>query len=177
MTTHCGFSYSLQPTDFLSIVRQKLPYSDRPCFQVAKWNPHEYPLEQYVRYVGFFMAQSERRMAEAGATEHVVLFDMAGWAMWHGRYMSYIKQLVGIAQDQYPERLGRAVLLHVPTLFKAAWAVISKFIDARTEAKVHFIDDKDLAAELGTLLPADAIPLAYGGAREGDVPVPNAEGW
>ena len=31
---------------------------------------------------------------------------MKGWALWHGQYFLYIKQLVGLAQDQYPERLA-----------------------------------------------------------------------
>ena len=28
------------------------------------------------------------------ATTHVCAFDMSGWAMWHARYISYIKKLL-----------------------------------------------------------------------------------
>jgi hypothetical protein len=39
-------------------------------------------------------------------------------------------------QNYYPERLGKALLIHVPYLFMKAWKMIYPFIDNNTRDKV-----------------------------------------
>ena len=90
--------------------------------QTKYWNPHEYGADAYVIYVAYFSAMMERLMKEN--TKQIIIFDMSGWAFWHARYMSYIKKLIDIAQNQYPERLGRVLMVNSPFLFRASWAVI-----------------------------------------------------
>ena len=118
-----------------------------------------------------------QKLPLAQSKQVVVLFDMSGWAVWHARYISYIQELIGIAQSQYPERLGQAVLIHVPTIFKAVWYTISNFIDKRTKDKVHFISDKEIAPTIGAIIPTEMVPVEYGGQRDSDsIPVPNCPG-
>lgn len=45
-----------------------------------------------------------------------------------------------ILQNHYPERLGCAILFAPPKLFQVFWAVVHPFLDARTAAKIHFVD-------------------------------------
>lgn len=59
-----------------------------------------------------------------------------------------MKQLLGIVQNQYPERLDRALLLNTPGIFYAAWKVISPLLDKQTRDKVFFIDKADTTATL-----------------------------
>ena len=72
---------------------------------------------------------------------------------------------LSILQDQYPERLGQAILLSPPTLFQVAWKVIAPFLDARTTAKIHFVDPMtDEGRKLmATLLDASQLDVSLGG--------------
>lgn len=142
--------------------------------QVAKWNPHEYKIEEYEKYVAWFCARSEHQMEKV--TTHLIAFDMSGWAMWHARYTSYIKKLVSIVQGQYPERLAKVLVVNAPVTFRAVWAIIKPWLDAKTSAKVEFCNGADAIAkafeEQG--VSKDVLIDKYGGNRKADeVPVPN----
>ena len=41
-------------------------------------------------------------------------------------------------QNYYPERLGKALMIHVPYIFMKAWKMIYPFIDTNTRDKVMF---------------------------------------
>jgi hypothetical protein len=73
------------------------------------------------------------------APQSILVFDLSGWALWHLKYLSYIKALVDIVQSQYPERLSKALLVNVPGLFMAAWKLISPWIDPKTRSKIFFV--------------------------------------
>jgi len=70
-----------------------------------------------------------------------------------------------ILQDQYPERLGQAILLSPPTLFHIAWKVISPFLHERTVAKIHFVDPttEQGRAVMATLLDPAHLDVSLGG--------------
>ena len=44
--------------------------------------------------------------------------------------------LVSIFQDLYPETLKRCIMVNCPWIFRAAWAVISPFVDKRVKEKI-----------------------------------------
>eukprot|EP01047_Picozoa_sp_COSAG01_P043747 COSAG01_NODE_3905_length_5559_cov_13.718498_6_plen_82_part_00 len=54
-----------------------------------------------------------------------------------------VKELVDIVQNQYPERLDRALLVNVPFIFQAAWKLIRRESDRPPAA---FDADADAAA-------------------------------
>jgi hypothetical protein len=70
-----------------------------------------------------------------------------------------------ILQDQYPERLGQAILLSPPTVFQIAWKVIAPFLDARTTAKIHFVDPatEEGRATMASLLDPSQLDASLGG--------------
>jgi len=41
-------------------------------------------------------------------------------------------------QNYYPERLGKALMIHVPYIFMKAWKMIYPFIDTNTRDKVTY---------------------------------------
>lgn len=142
--------------------------------QVGLWNPHEYGKDDYVTYVGWFEAMLERVMQTH--TKMIVIFDMAGWKFWHAKYVSYIHGLVDIAQNQYPERLRRVLMVNAPFIFKGVWAIIRPWLDPKTAAKVVFLTGKEeLKPEFADLtISLDILPARYGGAVvcETDLPCP-----
>ncbi|RRT59178.1 hypothetical protein B296_00030285 [Ensete ventricosum] len=79
-------------------------------------------------------------------------------------------------QNYYPERLGKAYLVHVPYLFMKAWKIIYPFIDNNTRKKVDlipifcddelqivFVENKNLKATLMEDIDESQIPQTYGG--------------
>jgi hypothetical protein len=145
--------------------------------QVGLWNPHEYDKDDYVTYVGWFEAMLERFMQTH--TQMVVIFDMTGWKLWHAKYVSYIQGLVDIAQNQYPERLRRVLMVSAPFIFKGVWAIIRPWLDSKTAAKVAFVTTEgELKQQFAALtLPLDLLPARYGGAVacDTDLPCPGFE--
>jgi hypothetical protein len=44
-----------------------------------------------------------------------------------------------LLQNYYPERLGKALMIHVPYIFMKAWKMIYPFIDTNTRDKVSVL--------------------------------------
>lgn len=70
---------------------------------------------------------------------------------------------IEIMQNYYPERLGKALMVHVPYIFMKAWKMVYPFIDANTRAKIMFIDDKNLDETLRREMDESQVPEIYGG--------------
>jgi hypothetical protein len=53
-------------------------------------------------------------------------------------YDRYKKKIIllCLVQNYYPERLGKALMIHVPYIFMKAWKMIYPFIDTNTRDKV-----------------------------------------
>ena len=85
-------------------------------------------------------------------------------------------QLVDVAQNQYPERLRRILMVNAPFAFKAAWKLISPWLDPVTRGKIAFVSKKEALEELGQqgVMDMAAIPVGLGGERPDDnIPTPN----
>ncbi|KAJ3129326.1 cytosolic factor, phosphatidylinositol/phosphatidylcholine transfer protein [Nowakowskiella sp. JEL0407] len=73
-----------------------------------------------------------------------------------------VQKLSQIAQDYYPETLGRMFIINAPTLFTTIWAVIRNFLDENTLNKISLIGSsyqKQLLEEID----AESLPEMYGG--------------
>ena len=72
---------------------------------------------------------------------------------------------LGIMQNHFPERLGVAILFVPPKFFQVCWSVVHPFLDARTNAKIRFVDPSTAAGrtELATLLDLSQLDTSLGG--------------
>jgi len=131
--------------------------------QAGRWNPGDYELDEFVRYCAFFMAEGERRMREHGTSTGIFLIDVAGWELGYIKHLDKIKVLVDVVQNQYPERLERALLVNVPFIFLAAWKIISPLLDPVTREKVYFISAAELETTLARFMTPEITPKQYGG--------------
>ena len=93
------------------------------------WNPADYTVEIYVKYLCFFFERLHLVFPE-DRHQVVIILDMSGWQFSDVFYLNYIRHLVDINQNQYPERLRYCNLVNVPWFFKTAWAVIKPWIDS-----------------------------------------------
>ena len=136
------------------------------------WNPEDYDMEEYIRYLAWCLLQAEQVQGE-GVSRNVVIFDVAGWKLSHVAYLSYIKELATLQANHNPERLAKAFLVNVPWIFHAAWAVIRPWLDAKTADKVVLDPTAEQLAEW--IEPANLERCFHGGQHD-DYPIPNFPG-
>ncbi|CAD7928398.1 unnamed protein product [Amoebophrya sp. A25] len=119
--------------------------------RAGRWNPQDYSVQQYERYLEYYITAVGRMADVAASKTHpfcrgfLILFDLRDWAVWHAKYFKHIGALVHVTQDHHPQRLGKAYLINAPKLFGVAWKVISPWLNERTRAKVTFLNDFSLA--------------------------------
>ncbi|KAJ1547968.1 cytosolic factor, phosphatidylinositol/phosphatidylcholine transfer protein, partial [Nowakowskiella sp. JEL0078] len=73
-----------------------------------------------------------------------------------------VQRLSQIAQDYYPETLGKMFIINAPTLFTGIWAVVRNFLDENTLNKISVMSSgyqKSLLEEIDE----NSLPSIYGG--------------
>lgn len=132
--------------------------------------------------------------AADGTARHkmTVVVDLNGMSMSHATPSVYgaLKKRVRLEEDNYPEVVRTVSIVNAPAVFTAIWAVVSKFLDNGTRAKMSIhgtsfhkevtgrgVNVQSLPAELGgglvdhgIHLPTGPIPAHYmrGFGSEGD---------
>jgi hypothetical protein len=77
----------------------------------------------------------------------------------------YLQAVSAISQNHYPERLGKLYVINAPWGFAGVFAVVKRFLDPVTVAKIHILGsgyEKDLLAQI----PAENLPKEFGGTCE-----------
>ncbi|KQK11316.1 phosphatidylinositol transfer protein 3 [Brachypodium distachyon] len=97
-----------------------------------------------------------------GQDKFLVIVDLKGWGYSNCDVRAYIAA-IEIMQSYYPERLGKALMIHVPYIFMKAWKMVYPFIDANTRDKFVFVDDKNLEETLRREMDESQLPEKYGG--------------
>ena len=77
----------------------------------------------------------------------------------------YVRQATGISQNYYPERLGQLYLINAPWGFSSAFAVVKRFLDPVTVAKIHILGGTFIT-ELTKQIPKESLPKEFGGDCE-----------
>ncbi|WOL12251.1 patellin-4 [Canna indica] len=84
-----------------------------------------------------------------------------------------MKLVVQLLQDNYPEFVAKNIFINVPFWYYAFNAVISPFLTQRTKSKFVFARPSKVSETLLNYIPAEAIPVRYGGLkRENDTEFP-----
>ncbi|RWV83085.1 hypothetical protein GW17_00055354 [Ensete ventricosum] len=79
-----------------------------------------------------------------------------------------MKQVVQLLQDNYPELVARNIFINVPFWYYAFHALISPFLTQRTRSKFVFARPAKVAETLLRYIPAEAVPVRYGGLKRDD---------
>ncbi|KAL2914177.1 cytosolic factor, phosphatidylinositol/phosphatidylcholine transfer protein [Polyrhizophydium stewartii] len=74
-----------------------------------------------------------------------------------------LQTLSAIAQNYYPETMGRMFIVNAPTLFTAVWAVIKGMLDENTVAKISVLGSAYQKQLLEAIDPS-CLPASLGGA-------------
>ncbi|XP_062206286.1 uncharacterized protein LOC133908312 [Phragmites australis] len=97
-----------------------------------------------------------------GQEKFLSIIDLKGWGYSSCDMRAYIAA-IEIMQNYYPERLGKALMIHVPSIFMKAWKMIYPFIDNNTRDKFVFVDDKSLQETLHREIDESQLPEFLGG--------------
>ncbi|XP_053692760.1 protein real-time isoform X2 [Sabethes cyaneus] len=98
-----------------------------------------------------------------------LLVDLDGLSMRH-LWRPGVKALLRIietVEKNYPETMGRVLIVRAPRVFPVLWTIVSAFIDENTRSKFLFFGGPDcLHAEDGLeqYIPAENIPSFLGGS-------------
>merc|ERR1719265_2919049 len=77
-----------------------------------------------------------------------------------------------VMQDQFPERLGAAMVCNAPALFAVMWKAVEGWIDPVTKAKFQVVPAGKSREILLKYVDASVLPKSLGGDRE-EYPTPN----
>jgi hypothetical protein len=76
----------------------------------------------------------------------------------------YIKQILQVDQNYYPERLYRLYIINSPWYFPALYGIFKPFIDQRTREKINIFSNDYLSTML-EVIDESEIPIEYGGTK------------
>ncbi|KAM0856819.1 hypothetical protein ACQ4PT_048874 [Festuca glaucescens] len=127
----------------------------------ARHFPAKRDMATFKRFIVYLLDSICARMPR-GQEKFMCIVDLKGWGYTNCDVRAYIAA-IEIMQNYYPERLGKALMIHVPYLFMKAWNMVKPFIDANTKDKFVFIDDKKLEETLKRELDESQVPEMYGG--------------
>ncbi|KAI8615844.1 CRAL-TRIO domain-containing protein [Chytriomyces sp. MP71] len=74
----------------------------------------------------------------------------------------FLGEVTGIAQNYYPETLGKMFIINAPLLFQGVWAVVKGMLDEATVAKISILGT-NYSKELLDVVDAKNLPAEYGG--------------
>lgn len=80
---------------------------------------------------------SDSRLSRVGAMLGIVDMDGFGVSKFSSDFVSFVKRISKVDQENYPEILGTLVVVNAPSVVSTMWPVIRCFLDKRTQNKVN----------------------------------------
>eukprot|EP01111_Echinosteliopsis_oligospora_P007416 TRINITY_DN2239_c0_g1_i1.p1 TRINITY_DN2239_c0_g1~~TRINITY_DN2239_c0_g1_i1.p1 ORF type:complete len:326 (-),score=81.68 TRINITY_DN2239_c0_g1_i1:32-934(-) len=81
----------------------------------------------------------------------------------NGQAQEFFSALAKLAQNYYPERLGKMIVVNCPRGFPMAWAFIKPFLDVKTQNKISVANSSASFKTLSEFIDPDYIPKIWGG--------------
>ncbi|KAF9178635.1 hypothetical protein BGZ51_001551 [Haplosporangium sp. Z 767] len=94
-----------------------------------------------IRHVVFHLEVALALMPE-GVQNLCIIIDFAGSSMTKNPGVAIAREIIHVLGSHYPERLGKAYIIHAPWFFFPFYKLISPFIDPVTKDKINFVDMK-----------------------------------
>lgn len=132
--------------------------------RMIRFHVQEY--ERCLKYI--FPACSKKAGRHIDQT--FAIMDVKGVGLKHltGDVKSILGRITETDQNNYPETLGKTVIINAPTVFKMIWAMVRPMLDVRTQAKIE-VAPSDYMKLLLKYVDADNIPDYLGGKSKGSL--------
>ncbi|KAG1370215.1 CRAL-TRIO domain-containing protein [Cocos nucifera] len=172
---HLKWRQSMVPNGFISEAEIQYELSQKKAFAQgfdkmgrpigviinARHNASKRNMHEFKCFVVYVMDKLCARMA-GGQEKFCIIGDFQGWGLWNRDIQAFFAAL-SIFQNNYPERLGKALMVRVPNIFMKAWKTICPFIDSDTKNKYEFVDEKNMKDKLLEEIDESQLPEMYGG--------------
>ncbi|XP_073006748.1 uncharacterized protein [Typha latifolia] len=175
LSKHLEWRRSAVPNGFISEAEIKNELSQRKVFVQgfdkigrpigvvlnARHDPSKRNLAEFKRFVVYIIDTLCARAGE-GQDKFTVIGDFKDWGFSNLDIRSYLAAL-DIFQNNYPERLGKAIIVHAPYLFLKTWKIIYPLIDKNTREKFVFLKDENMTENLLEYIDESQLPEIFGG--------------
>ncbi|KAJ3100879.1 cytosolic factor, phosphatidylinositol/phosphatidylcholine transfer protein [Phlyctochytrium planicorne] len=120
---------------------------------------HVYEYEKLVQYrLPACSVKSGRHLEQS-----CVIMDLKGVSLsMFPSIFGLVKQVSGIAQNYYPEMLGKMFIINAPYLFQGVFAVVKPLLDEVTVNKIYILGS-GYKEKLLEFIDADCLPESLGG--------------
>lgn len=129
--------------------------------RMLKFHIQEY--ERAMRYI--FPACS--LLTGQHVSQTLAIMDLKGVGLRH--LSGDVKRILGTItrtdQDNYPETLGKTLIINAPTVFRAIWTIVKPMLDPRTQAKIE-VCPQDYMKVLSKWVEPENIPSYLGGKSQ-----------
>ncbi|KAL0882807.1 hypothetical protein ABMA27_016353 [Loxostege sticticalis] len=116
---------------------------------------------------GLKLLEEATRSSEHAIQSWCMLVDLDGLNMRHlwRPGVRALLRIIQVVEANYPETMGRVLIVRAPRVFPILWTIVSTFIDENTRSKFLFYGGKDYLQPGGLLdyIPKDLIPDFLGG--------------
>lgn len=132
--------------------------------RMIKYHVQEY--ERALKYI--FPACSKVRGHYISQT--LAILDLKGVGLRHlnGDVKRILSTITTIDQNNYPETLGKTLIINAPAVFRAIWAIVKPMLDPRTQAKIE-VCPADYMKVLTKWIDIENIPSYLGGKSSGSL--------
>jgi hypothetical protein len=132
--------------------------------RMVRFHVQEY--ERSLKYI--FPACS--RVAGEHVSQTLAILDLKGVGLRHftGEIKKIVSELTRIDQDNYPETMGKMLIINVPSVFRAMWSIVKPMLDPRTQNKVE-VCPGDFLPVLKEWVDVENIPSYLGGTSRGSL--------
>ena len=95
----------------------------------------------------------------------MVVVDAAGYSLGLLRHVGFIKAVMAVGPQVFPEGASQVLIVNVPRIFAAAWALVSPWLPQRSRDKVCLLSAAATPAALAERIDASELPRFLGGTR------------
>ncbi len=98
-------------------------------------------MQEYERALKYIFPACSK-VAGKTVTQTLAVLDLKGVGLRHlsADVRRIISTIFRVDQDNYPETLGKTLVINAPSIFKVIFAMFKPVLDARTQAKVEVRD-------------------------------------
>ncbi|KAH6935412.1 hypothetical protein HPB50_005572 [Hyalomma asiaticum] len=136
-----------------------------PPFQRGSWNTGVCSITDLVRSA-LVMAEWALLDEETQVRGVVCVFDLKNLHIMHMAHFTpaLVRKAAYIMQDCYPARIKAIYVVNNPPAYEMIFAAVRPFLKSKLLQRIYFVG-RDLR-KLHGVLPADVIPVEYGGTHE-----------
>ena len=138
----------------------------RPCLVVKVKRHVRIPgvssVEASIRFGVYLLEKGIKLAEESGQQKLVVIWDREGFQRknFDSSMFKTMRELSGVLQDYYAERLHSLFILHPNFFFKTVYGMVKPFLNEKTKSKIKIVDK---SSELFKYFTADNLLMEHGG--------------